>query len=165
MPRIRVRGTLPAGDPANALRQVVDYERWPEASDAVRSVRVQPQGGGASTSLWEVEFGNGLMRWSENDRLDVAAGRATFDLIEGDPQVFTGSWRAERRGAGCVLTMEADFDLGMPSLGHTLDPMAIEAVEDAAGSVLRALFGDGVEIEYGSTAAVAATPNEEGAMR
>ena len=82
---------------------------------------------------------------------------SSFDLVERDPHVFTGTWTVEARGSDCVLTMDAEFDLGMPSLSHLLDPIAIEAVEDAVGSVLRGLFGESVEVEYGGEGAAPAS--------
>jgi len=45
--------------------------------------------------------------------------------------------------------MLAEFDLGMPSLGHVLDPIAIEALEDAVADVARGLFGADVELAFG----------------
>jgi hypothetical protein len=91
------------------------------------------------------------MKWSERDRLDIDALVHSFELIEGDPLVFRGTWRAEADGERCRLTHEAEFDLGMPSLGHVLDPMAVEALEDALASVARGLFGDAVEVDFAST--------------
>ena len=152
MPSIYIRARGVEADPQTALRLITDYERWPAASEAVHSVTVEHEADGASTSFWEVTFHNGLMRWSERDTVDELEGVGTFDLIEGDPKVFTGIWSAESSDMGCTLTMEAEFDLGMPSLGHMLDPIAIDAVEDAVGSVLRGLFGLESQIEYGSRA-------------
>ncbi|MGB7686725.1 MAG: SRPBCC family protein [Solirubrobacterales bacterium] len=162
MPRIHISGCVTGWDRATALRRVVDYERWMDASEAIRSVRVEKQDDGSSISYWEVTFRKGLMRWSERDSVDPAAGVATFNLIEGDPQVFSGDWTVAAKGDDCVLTMEAEFDLGMPSLSHILDPIAIEAVEDSVASVLRGLFGEDTRIEYGEVASVAPRAPEGG---
>jgi coenzyme Q-binding protein COQ10 len=164
MPRINIGARVGARDPAAALRQVVDYERWADASDSIHSVRVEHRDDGSSSSFWEVAFRKGLMRWSEHDWLDAAAGRATFELIEGDPDLFRGSWTVATEGADCLLSMEADFDLGMPSLSHILDPIAVEAVEDAVASVLRGLFGEHTPIVYGE-AITTTTPMTQGGNR
>jgi hypothetical protein len=135
----------------------VDFERWPEMSDSVLSVRVEEDAGGAtSTSWWEVTFREGILKWSQRDEAALDAGVVRFALIEGDPLTFHGTWRVDQLGDDCTLTLDAEFDLGMPSLGHVLDPMAVEALEDAVASVSRGLFGDEVEIEFGS-------PTTEGA--
>jgi hypothetical protein len=136
-----------------ALLRIANYRSWPGASEAVRSVHVEPDGDGTSVSTWEVTFRGGLMRWSERDRLDLDGLEHSFDLIEGDPHGFSGSWRAEPTDSGgCLLTMDALFDLGMPSLSHVLDPIAVEALEDAVADVVRSLFGTSVEVAFGETA-------------
>lgn len=154
MPFVRVETRVPGIDPQTVLVRATDFERWPDLSDAIQSVVVED-----STSWWEVAFREGILKWSQRDEADLDAGVSKFELIEGDPLVFHGTWKAEARGDGSVLTLEADFDLGMPSLGHVLDPMAVEALEDAVASVSRGLFGDEVEIEFGATG----TPTTEGA--
>ena len=149
MPAVRIRGHVSGRAAADALALVTDYERWPDASEAVEAVRVVRDGDGRLVSYWDVTFRRGLMQWSERDEIDLDRLVATFELIEGDPEVFAGRWTAEPTGDGCVVTMDSTFDLGMPSLGHILDPIAIEAIEDAVDSVLRALFGDDVRVEFG----------------
>lgn len=39
----------------------------------------------------------------------------------------------------------------MPSLDHVLDPMAIEALEDAVADVVHHLFGERVTVTYGES--------------
>jgi hypothetical protein len=156
MPQVSVRTRVPGGDRRDVLARTVDFARWPEMSDSVLSVRVERDGGSTSTSWWEVTFREGILKWSQRDEADLDAGVVKFDLIEGDPLTFRGTWRADALGDDCALTLDAEFDLGMPSLGHVLDPMAVEALEDAVASVSRGLFGDEVDIEFGS-------PTTEGA--
>lgn len=159
MATVRVQCTVPDADARDALRLVADYRRWPQASESIRSVVVEPGDDGASTSFWEVTFRGGLMKWSEADRTDLGALVHSFDLIEGDPHGFSGAWTARQVNGGSELTMAADFDLGMPSLGHVLDPVAIEALEDAVVEVVRSIFGDKARIALGEPASA----NEEGA--
>jgi hypothetical protein len=146
---VRVHCTVPEVEAREGLRLVADYRNWPEASESVRSVVVEPGENGASTSFWEVAFRGGLMKWSEADNTDLDGLVHTFDLIEGDPHGFSGTWTAEQVDGGCELRMDADFDLGMPSLGHVLDPVAIEALEDAVVDVVRNLFGENVRLAFG----------------
>jgi hypothetical protein len=150
---IGVVGTVGGASAEDALRAVVDFARWPAMSEAVRSVAVEPGGDGESTSRWEVSFRDGLMRWSQRDVLDAQRGVAEFRLLGGDPVAWEGRWTAVPRGDGCVLTLAAEFDLGMPSLEHVLDPLALEALEDAVASVLVHLFGEDTEVEFTDTAA------------
>ena len=150
-----MRSRLVECDPESVLRRITDFKQWPEASDLVRAVQVRREPDGTEISTWEVVFGQGLLRWSERDWLELDEQRARFELIEGDPHHFDGIWHVEPEEAGSTLTFDADFDLGMPSLAHVLDPIAVEAVEEAVESVLRGLYGDALEIEFTDAAPIA----------
>jgi ribosome-associated toxin RatA of RatAB toxin-antitoxin module len=157
VPRVWMQARLSERDPESVLRLVTDFERWPAASDSVRSVEVERQADGSEISQWEVVFREGLLRWSERDWIDVGANRAVFELIEGDPHLFNGVWLVEPDDAGSTLTFDAEFDLGMPSLAHVLDPIAVEAVEDAIESVLRGLYGATLALKFTDEAPTTST--------
>jgi hypothetical protein len=144
---MRIRAVVDGVDARTALRRVTDYRSWPAASDAIRSVEVREAGDGTAVSAWEVTFRGGLMRWSERDVLDADALEQRFSLIEGDPRDFAGAWTAVPCEGGCTLQLLGEFDLGMPSLRHVLDPIAIEALEDAIADVLHALFAGAIRVE------------------
>jgi ribosome-associated toxin RatA of RatAB toxin-antitoxin module len=151
MPRVLVRAIVEGFDEATALGLVTDYARWAGASDSVREVRVERDGDGWSTSYWEVVFRGGVMKWSERDHIKLDERIETFELIEGDPHRWSGHWTVAPAGGGsCALEMDADFDLGMPSLSHVLDPIAVEALEDAVASVVAGLFGEATRVEFGA---------------
>jgi hypothetical protein len=147
MPVMQIRAFIDGVDAGDALRLVTDYRRWPEASEAVCSVAVRQTGDRVAVSDWEVTFRGGRMRWTERDVFDPDALEQRFTLIEGDPYDFAGVWSAIRRNGGCALRLVGEFDLGMPSLRHVLDPIAVEALEDAITEVLCALFGDAVQVQ------------------
>jgi Polyketide cyclase / dehydrase and lipid transport len=146
MPAVRLTAVVDDVDPQAALLRVTDYRRWPAASDAVRSVSVEQTGACTSVSTWEVSFRGGLMRWTERDVLCADALEQRFSLIEGDPLDFAGAWTASARPGGCTLQLTGEFDLGMPSLRHVLDPIAIEALEDAITDVLETLFASRIRV-------------------
>jgi hypothetical protein len=154
MQRVLIQVSTDRRDSREALQRVTDYRNWPAASDAVRSVQVEEDGDGTSISTWEVTFHGGLMRWTERDRMDLENLKHSFELIEGDPHGFAGIWTAEPTATGCLLRLDAIFDLGMPSLSHVIDPIAVEALEDAVADVVRSLFGDSVLVEYGEAAEI-----------
>lgn len=156
MPSFRIAAVVAGVEPREALRRVADYRRWPAASEAIRSVVVAEAGEGVSTSTWEVTFRGGLMRWTERDVLDLDRLEHRFALVEGDPRDFDGAWTAAPHPGGCLLELAAEFDLGMPSLRHLLDPIAIEALEDAVADVLDALFDGRVQLDLPAPARLAA---------
>lgn len=148
MARVWMQARLSERDPESVLRRVTEFSRWPAASDSVRSVEVSAQADGSEISEWEVTFREGLLRWTERDWIDLGANRTVFELIEGDPYLFNGTWEVEADASGSTLTFDAEFDLGMPSLAHVLDPIAVEAVEDAIESVLRGLYGTDLDLKF-----------------
>lgn len=151
MPDVNIHARIRGRTPADVLAAATEFARWPDMSDAVVSVRVEPGDDGGSRSFWEVIFREGILQWSQADRPDGDA-RLAFELLEGDPLVWHGAWTAEAAGDAALLRLEAEFDLGMPSLSHVLDPMGVEAIEDAVRSVLNTLFGDDVvELQLGAT--------------
>jgi len=156
MPSFRIAAVVEGVEAREALRRVADYRRWPAASAAVRSVEVEEADDGSSTSTWEVTFRGGLMRWTERDWLDLDGLTHRFALLEGDPHDFEGAWTAEPHAGGCRLELLADFDLGMPSLRHVLDPIAIEALEEAIEDVLHVLFEGRIRVEPTASAPLAA---------
>jgi ribosome-associated toxin RatA of RatAB toxin-antitoxin module len=153
--RVWIRSRLAERDPEIVLRLVTDFDQWPRASDLVCAVEVERRPDGTEISTWEVVFGHGLLRWSERDWLELEENRARFELIAGDPHHFDGLWHVAPTAAGSTITFDAEFDLGMPSLAHVLDPIAVEAVEEAVESVLRGLFGDALELEFTEAAPAA----------
>ena len=156
MPRVQISGEVDGCEAREGLALVCDYERWPDLSDAVEAVRVEREDERQSRSFWEVTFRRGLMRWTERDELNLSELESKFELVEGDPDLFVGTWKGEPTASGCVLTMDAEFDLGMPSLEHILDPIAVEAIEDAVESVLLKTFAGKVKVTFGERAAATA---------
>lgn len=123
-----------------------DFERYPEHSEAVRSVTVEVSRDGLMTSSWETNFRSGILRWVETDVLDPAARAIAFQQTEGDIEHFSGEWRVEPFGEGAVIYFLAQFDMGMPSLSQILDPIAEQALRENIIAIIQGLFGIQAEI-------------------
>ena len=106
-------------------------------------------GASGCTSAWEVEFRNGLLRWTEQDDFDRDALRITFAQIEGDLEAFSGQWNVIPVDHGCVVTFFAEFDLGIPSLAAFLEPVAQSAIEENVSKVLWGLFRAECQVDEG----------------
>jgi ribosome-associated toxin RatA of RatAB toxin-antitoxin module len=136
-----VKMTTPlSGAPDDVFERICDFERYPELTDAVRSVVVTPHADGTLASAWEVNFRNGILRWSETDRVDHEQRTIDFEQLDGDFEAFTGRWSvAPRDGGGCTVGFEAAFDLGMPTLAAMLDPIAEGALRENVARILDGL--------------------------
>jgi uncharacterized membrane protein len=141
MRTVRLRLHVP-GRPASAVYETLaDFERYPELSDAVRSVAVTEVSKNRTVSQWEVTFRAGLLRWTEEDTFDPAGLSITFRQLEGDAAVFDGSWECADAARGSDIVFTARLDMGIPSLADALEPIAVRTLIDNIVSIVRGLVG------------------------
>lgn len=122
---ILVTGTHDDIDPDAAFAVFGDLERHVVRTSVVRSVTVEPgETPDDRVSRWEVQYRNGLLKWSQFDRLDRDARVVTFTRRDGDPATLDGTWSVEPHDGGARITFACRFDLGIPTLSAMLDPLA-----------------------------------------
>ena len=141
MRTVRLRLHVPDKSASDVYATLADFERYPELSDAVRSVAVTEVSENRTVSAWEVTFRAGLLRWTEEDTFDPGALTITFHQLEGDVAVFDGSWQCVDAAQGSEVLFSADLDLGIPSLADALEPIAVRALTDNIVSIVRGLVG------------------------
>src|SRR5215471_16374925 len=73
MRTVLLRLHVPDKPASDVYRTLADFERYPELSDAVRSVVLSEVSENRTVSRWEVTFRAGLLRWTEEDTFDPAA--------------------------------------------------------------------------------------------
>ncbi|KAA2250944.1 cyclase [Solihabitans fulvus] len=146
MRRVIVRANTTEFTAAHAYQRISDFSRYPELTDAVRDVEIYPpEPDGGLVSEWTVYFRKGLLQWTERDYFDHDTRTITFAQLKGDFETFEGSWLVEPDGDGAVVTFDATFDLGIPSLAELLDPVAEATLRNNIVMILRGLL-DGVEV-------------------
>ncbi|MGW7517755.1 type II toxin-antitoxin system RatA family toxin [Streptomyces sp. NPDC054796] len=145
MPSVTLKAFVPGAGPAEVFTRLADFSAYPRYTATVREVTVTELSDGAVASHWTVDFRNGVLCWSERDRVDPDTLTIGFTQTEGDFERFEGTWRVAAAGADddpCVrVDFTATFDLGMPSLASILDPVARQALSESIGLILRGLFG------------------------
>jgi ribosome-associated toxin RatA of RatAB toxin-antitoxin module len=148
MRHVTLHATTRSLDPAAAYHRIRDFRSYAELTDTVQEVLVQPEPDGSEVSEWTVRFRNGLMRWRERDVFSPETLSITFEQLSGDFQTFEGRWTctADADG-GTVITFEASFDLGIPTLADILDPVAESTLRDNIALILHALVGAEVAAE------------------
>ena len=183
MPSVTLEATVPGADPAAVFTRLADFSAYPRYTAAVRKVTVTGVDDDIVASHWSVNFRNGVLCWSERDRIDLAALTIDFAQVDGDFERFDGTWRVTAQpaadrgdggahgrvgspgpagpapGATQVLDVRvhfsATFDLGMPSLAAILDPVARQALTESIGLILRGLFGEHIHIAEASATVAA----------
>ncbi|MGW0835190.1 type II toxin-antitoxin system RatA family toxin [Streptomyces prunicolor] len=166
---VRIEAIVPDGDATHVFDRVQDYERYTDYTDTVRSVTVTPDGAdgtdrtdrtdGTDTveSAWEVHFRSGLLRWTERDVMDPVARRITFDQLTGDFASFAGTWDITQAGTEVSVLFTCEFDLGIPSLEPIINPVAMRALDESMGLILRGLLGDDIRLTGSRRDTAAAT--------
>lgn len=135
-------------DPAEAYARISDFGRYPELTETVLAVDVEPEPVDDSVvSTWLVAFRKGQLRWVERDVLDSVARRIEFTQLSGDFASFSGSWQVDPYEPGVLVRFEATFDLGIPSLAEILDPVAESTLRTNILAILAGLLGPVADVE------------------
>jgi ribosome-associated toxin RatA of RatAB toxin-antitoxin module len=147
MRSVRLQLHVPHRSASDVYATLADFERYPELSDAVRSVAVTEMSANLTVSRWEVTFRAGLLRWTEEDTLDPDVLSIAFRQLDGDISVFDGSWQCvdswqcAEAAAGSEIVFRARLDMGIPSLADALEPIAVRTMTDNIVAIVRGLFG------------------------
>ena len=141
MRSVRLRLQVPHKSANDVYATLADFERYPELSDAVRSVAITEVSDNVTVSRWEVTFRAGLLRWTEEDTFDPDALSITFRQLDGDIAVFDGSWRCSDAAQGSEIVFAARLDMGIPSLADALEPIAVRTMTDNIVAIARGLVG------------------------
>jgi len=138
---VHLRLHVPDKPASDVYATLADFERYPELSEAVRSVAVTEVSENVTVSDWEVTFRAGLLRWTEEDTFDPSALSITFRQLEGDAAVFDGSWQCADAAGGSEIVFAARLDMGIPSLADALEPIAARTLTGNIVSIVRGLVG------------------------
>ncbi len=144
---VTIDAFVPGRGTNEVFRTLADYARYPELTPVVRDVQVWTDDAGDLISSWEVNFRNGILRWTERDLVDAGRLRIDFTQIEGDVAEFAGSWLCCAEIGGTAVRFEALVDLGIPSLAEVLDPIAARTLAETICAILAGLYGDDVRFD------------------
>jgi ribosome-associated toxin RatA of RatAB toxin-antitoxin module len=144
MRTVSVTVDVPGQAPADVFQKLGDFERYPELTEAVRSVSVERLGDGKARSTWEVDFREGVLEWVEEDSFDEAAGTIAFQEVDGDFEQFEGVWRVVANDDGSAVHFDATIDIGLDTLGSVIEPIAERSLRENVVVILTGLFGAGV---------------------
>ena len=147
MRHIEIVATVPGHMPDEVFPALCDYRRWPEMTDAIKSVKILEEEGNRTVSEWEASFNRGLLKWTEVDYFHPDTHTINFDQTGGDIDTFKGDWTVESMDGGSMVRFVADLDLGIPGLNDMLEPIAEQALRSNVRSILSGLFAVPVELE------------------
>jgi hypothetical protein len=134
-----VAGHVPSLTAPEVFDRLADFSAYPTYSEAVRSVVTRHENG-RFYSDWEVNFREGILRWSEEDLLDREQCVLGFEQTAGDIDDFRGEWSVHAQPGGALVRFTCSFDMGIPGLADILEPIAELALRDNAKSIIAGLM-------------------------
>jgi ribosome-associated toxin RatA of RatAB toxin-antitoxin module len=138
MPLVESRVVIEDVDVGKVWDVMRDFEAFPHLMQDVLDVRCFDRTGDELKSEWRVLLNGSELTWVEADKL-VDREEITFYQIEGDLEIWEGTWRLRPEGRTVVVDLTVMFDLGIPSLAHILDPIGIRAIKANSRQMLEAI--------------------------
>lgn len=146
MPEVTLDVHIPDSTAEEVFARLRDFAAYPDFTDAIREVHVTEVDDRTIDSEWSANFRNGVLCWSERDRIDPARLSIEFTQLDGDFERFEGGWYVGQDGTGTTARFTAVFDLGIPSLASLIDPIAARTLLDTMGLIARGLLGPAVTL-------------------
>lgn len=138
MPSVNVAISVDA--PAREVYELAkDQERFPEFMPDVELVTVLERHAGRTISKWKTLVEEAPIEWIEEDLFDDAALRVDYKLLEGDLDKFEGAWTFEERDGATFVSLDVDYDFGVPTLAELIGPTLHKKVLENSEMMLAAL--------------------------
>lgn len=138
MPKVTVTEVVPV--PLDAIYRVLsDMQQFPRFMKNVDEIQILERGDSWTVSQWITRLQGAKFRWIERDTFFPEQGRITFVQTEGDLKTFQGEWRLTERPEGTEVTLDTEFEFGIPMLASLLNPVAKLAIRENAREMVRAI--------------------------
>jgi ribosome-associated toxin RatA of RatAB toxin-antitoxin module len=116
-----------------------EQDRFPDFMPDVQSVTIVERSPGRIVARWKTLVEDAPIEWLEEDVFDDAALRVDYRLIEGDFDVFEGSWTFVERDGATHVTLGVEYDFGVPTLAELIGPTLERKVRENSEMMLAAL--------------------------
>jgi coenzyme Q-binding protein COQ10 len=116
-----------------------DQERFPEFMPDVESVTVLERHDDRVITRWKTLVEDAPIEWTEEDRFDDGATTITYRLLEGDLDVFEGTWTFEERDGRTYVKLGVEYDFGVPTLAELIGPTLQRKVRENSEMMLAGL--------------------------
>lgn len=142
MPKVDVQSQIRV--PAERVwAAILDVESFPDYMPNVLRAEVVSlsDDGCERVSSWSARLKGSVLEWVENERIDHGRRLIEFTQVDGDLDVFRGTWQVTPGDDDTVTTvrLQAEFEIGIPLLADMLDPVAARALRDNQEQMLRSL--------------------------
>ncbi|GAC1305405.1 MAG: hypothetical protein NVSMB19_16830 [Vulcanimicrobiaceae bacterium] len=128
--------------PRDVYELAKDQERFPEFMPDVELVTVLERHAGRTISKWKTLVEEAPIEWIEEDLFDDSELRVDYKLLEGDLDTFQGAWTFEERDGGTFVSLDVEYDFGVPTLAELIGPTLDKKVRENSAMMLAALKGE-----------------------
>ena len=127
-------------DAAAVYELAKDQERFPEFMPDVESVTILQRDGSRMITRWKTLVEEAPIEWIEEDVFDDERLRVDYKLVEGDLEVFEGTWTFVNGAPGRThVTLGVEYDFGVPTLAELIGPTLHKKVRENSEMMLAAL--------------------------
>lgn len=127
MPKICVSSIIKS--PIDQVFKVIkNIEDFPNFMRDIKSLKIIKRLDDKIITAWEIEIDGAPVCWKEEDCFDDANYQMKFSMVEGNYDEYQGRWLLQADANGTKLSIEADFDWGIP----ILEKYVGKALEDKA---------------------------------
>lgn len=138
MPKIVVTEAVSA-NPSEVYKLACDMEKYPEYMEDVINVQVIRCMENETLTSWDTKVDGRSFKWIEKDIFDDYNKTITYELIKGDLKEFHGQWNFKNIDGNCLVSLEVEFDLGVPILARLLNPILTKKVNSNSKAMLKAI--------------------------
>jgi len=133
-----------SADPLSVFRVAREVEKFPDFMPDVKEVSViERRDDGFSRTSWtaraRVASINKNIKWIEDEWWDENSLSSKFELVEGDYKHYRGDWKFEPSDSGTLVTLNIDFDLGLPLIGPLIVKLLDKLVQNNTDGMLKAI--------------------------
>jgi ribosome-associated toxin RatA of RatAB toxin-antitoxin module len=115
MPKVEVSVNIKK--PKEEVYKVIkDMESFPLFMRHVKNLKIIKRWNDGIITAWSIEIEGAPVNWREEDFFNDANYELKFNMIEGDYEEYEGRWLLQDYNNSTKLTLEANFDWGIPVL-------------------------------------------------
>ncbi len=121
-------------------RLIKDMEDFSNFMRDIKSLKViKKLNANQMITEWKIEIAGTLLKWREEDCFDNDNFRINFNMLEGNYKEYHGYWLLQNSMPGSKLTIEANFDWGLPLLEKFIGNVLENRARGTLSAMLRAI--------------------------
>ncbi|MCD6309641.1 MAG: SRPBCC family protein [Candidatus Eremiobacteraeota bacterium] len=126
-------------DPEEVYKLARNMEEFPRYMPDVKEITVLERGENYTVTNWITEVEGTPITWKEKEIFDNSSLTISYRLIEGDLEKFQGEWHFIPVDEGTKVTLDVDYDFGVPAIEELMGPILKKKLEENCNMMLSSL--------------------------